>query len=81
MFYKFISRKVNNKKLSLIKLRFKTPDLKETIIKSIENILENNKIYYYKIYSIPKIIRYIKKKNLKSKELLINEFVYSLKLL
>lgn len=80
-FYKFITRKVDTKKLSLIKLRFRTPDLKESVIKSIENILENNDIYYYKVYSIPKIIKYIKKNKFKSKEMLINEFVYGLKIL
>lgn len=80
-FYKFITRKVNDKKLSLIKLRFRTPELKDVVIKSIENILENNDIYYYKVYNIPKIIRFIKKNKLKSKELLINEFVYDLKIL
>lgn len=80
-FYKFITRKVDDKKLSLIKLRFRTSDLKDVVIKSIESILENNNIYYYKVYSIPKIIKYIKKNKLKSKELLINEFVYSLKIL
>lgn len=80
-YYKYLTRKVDDKKLSLIKLRFRTPDLKDVVIKSIENILENNKIYYYKVYSIPKIIKFIKKKNLKSKELIINEFVYGLKML
>jgi len=80
-YYKFITRKVNDKKLSLIKLRFRTPELKDVVIKSIENILENNDIYYYKVYSVPKMIKYIKKNKLKSKELLINEFVYDLKIL
>ena len=80
-FYKFLTRKVDDKKLSLIKIRFRTPDLKDAVIKSIESILENNNIYYYKVYSISKIIKYIKKNKLKSKELLINEFVYDLKML
>jgi len=80
-YYKFITRKVNDKKLSLIKLRFRTPELKDIVIKSIENILENNDVYYYKVYTIPRIIKYIKKNKLKSKELLINEFVYDLKIL
>jgi len=80
-YYKFITRKINDKKLSLIKLRFRTTELKDIVIKSIENILENNDIYYYKVYSIPKILRFIKKNKLKSKELLINEFVYNLKIL
>ena len=78
-YYKFITRKVSDKKLNLIKIRFRTTDIKEIILKSIENILENNDIYYYKVYSIPRIIRYIKKKKLISKETLINEIVYNLK--
>jgi len=80
-FYNFLTRKVNDKRLSLIKLRFRTPELKDIVIKSIENILENNDIYYYKVYSVPKMIRFIKKNKLKSKEMLINEFVYDLKIL
>lgn len=78
-FYKFLTRKVNIKLLNLIKLKYKTPALKETVLKSLEEILEENKIEYYKIYSIPKILRYIKKNKLKSKNSLVTEFVYNLK--
>ena len=62
-----------------MKLKYKTPDIKETVLKAIEEILEQNNIEYYKIYSIPKIIRYIKKNKLKSKNSLVTEFVYNLK--
>ncbi|MBQ3021270.1 MAG: patatin-like phospholipase family protein [Bacilli bacterium] len=78
-FFKFLTRKVDDKLINLIKLKYHTPNINETIIKSIEDILENNKIDYYKIYSIPKIIKYIKNNNLKSNNKLVNEFVYKLK--
>ena len=79
--YKFISRKVNNNLLNLVKLKFRTPDIKELIIKSIEDILEENKVDYYKVYSVLSIIKYIKKNNYKSKHKVVTDFVYSLKLL
>lgn len=80
-FYKFLTRYVNDNLINLIKLKFKTPNEKDIVIKSIEMILKENKIEYYKIYSIPKIIKYIKKNNLKSKNSLVTEFVYKLKYL
>ena len=78
-FYKFLSRKVNENLTNLIKLKYKTPDIKDSIIKSIEEIMEDNKLEYYKIYSIQKILKYIKKNKLKSKNSLVTEFVYKLK--
>lgn len=78
-FYKFITRNVDEKLLTLIKLKYRTTSLKEIVIKSIESILEYNKIDYYEIKKIPKVIKYIKKNNLKCKNNLVNEFVYSLK--
>lgn len=78
--YKFISRKVDNNLLNLVKLKFRTPDIKELIIKSIEHILEENNIDYYKKYGIMESIRFIKNNNLKCKNKIIDDFVYSLKL-
>lgn len=78
--YKFISRKVDNNLLNLVKLKFRTPDIKELIIKSIEHILEENSIDYYKKYGIMESIRFIKNNNLKCKNKIIDDFVYSLKL-
>lgn len=78
-FYKFLSRKVNGNLINLLKLKYKTPDIKDTIIRSIEEILFDNKLEYYKVYSIPKTLRYIKKNKLKSKNSLVTEFVYELK--
>ena len=78
--YKFISRKVDNNLLNLVKLKFRTPDIKELIIKSIEHILEENSVDYYKKYGIMESIRFIKNNNLKCKNKIIDDFVYSLKL-
>ncbi len=78
--YNFISRKVSKSVLNLVKLKFRTPDIKEIILKSIEDILENNNVDYYEIYSVLKILKYIKKNNLKSKNSIVNEFVYNLKM-
>ena len=78
--YKFISRKVDNNLLNLVKLKFRTPDIKELIIKSIEHIFEENNIDYYKKYGIMESIRFIKNNNLKCKNKIIDDFVYSLKL-
>lgn len=78
--YKFISRKVDNNLLNLVKLKFRTPDIKELIIKSIEHILEENSIDYYKKYGIIESIKFIKNNNLKCKNKIIDDFVYSLKL-
>ena len=78
-FYKFLIRKEKQDLINLIKLKYKTPEEKDIVLKSIEEILEENKIYYYKIYNIPKIIKYIKKNKLKSRNSLVTEFVYNLK--
>lgn len=77
--YKFLARKTNDSLTNLIKLKYKTPNIKDAILKSIEEIMFENKIKYYKVYSIPKILRYIKKNKLKSKNSLVNDFVYQLK--
>lgn len=78
-FYKFLTRKVNSKLINLIKLKYKETDEKDIVLKAIEDILKENKIDYYDIKSIPRIIKYIKKNNLKSKNKFVTEFVYNLK--
>ena len=80
-YYKFISRKVYNNLLNLVKLKFRTHDIKKLIIKSIEDILEENNVDYYKTYNVISIINYIKKKNYKSKHKVVTDFVYGLKML
>lgn len=78
-YYQFLTRKIDNELITLIKLKYKTPDIKEAVLKSLEEILEENKIEYYKIYKVSKIIRYVKKNKLKCKNSLVTEFVYALK--
>lgn len=78
-FYKYLTRKVNSELVNLIKLKYKTPEEKDIVLKSIEEILEEEKINYYEIKNIPKTIKFIKKKKLKSKNSLVTEFVYNLK--
>lgn len=80
-FYKYLTRKIDDKLLTLLKLKFKTIDIKEIILKSIEEILDENKQEYYKVYSVPKILKYIKKNKLKCKNSLVTEFIYKLKYL
>ena len=80
-FYNLLNRKVNKQIINLIKLKFRTPDIKEMTIKAIEEVLENNKVNYYEIYSIPKIIKYIKENKLKSKNKIINDYINELKFL
>lgn len=77
--YKFLARKTNDSLTNLIKLKYKTPDIKDAILKSIEEIMNENKLEYYKVYSIPKVLKYIKKNKLKSKNSLVTDFVYQLK--
>lgn len=77
-FFDFLVRKVDDKILTLVKLKYKSTDIKEVCLKAIEEILEENKVYYYKIYKIPSIIKYIKKNNLKSSNHIVNEFIYSI---
>lgn len=78
-FYQFLTRKIDEKLITLLKLKYKTSEIKEVVLKSIEEILEQNKIEYYKVYSIPKIVKFIKKNKLNSKNSLVTEFVYNLK--
>lgn len=76
--YNLLLINVDKKLINLLKIKYRTLNEKEIIIKSIEEILDYNSINYYKVYKIKKIIKYIKKNNLKSKNSLINNFVYSL---
>ena len=78
-YYKFLTRKIDEKLITLLKLKYKTTEIKEVILKTIEEILEDNNIDYYQIYKIPKIIKYIKKNKLKTKNSLVTDFVYNLK--
>ena len=78
IFINLLLRNVNKNIKELIKMTYKTDSIKVALIKSIEEILEDNEVDYYKIYSIPKIIKYIKKNNLKSHNPIINDFIYKI---
>ena len=60
-FYKFISRKINERELRRIKTFFHVNDLKSAIIKSVEYVLEKEHHDYYHIRDIKRSIKYIKK--------------------
>ncbi len=78
-YYNFITRNIDKKLIDLLKVKFLKKDIKDIVLKSIEEILNHNKIDYYKVYKIPKIIKYIKKNNLKCNDIFVNDFVYNLK--
>lgn len=69
-YYKWISRKIEKKRMRRIKNFFHVQTEKEAIIKSMEYIMEKEKIYYYQIYKVPKVLRFLKKHYKK------NHFVY-----
>ncbi len=65
-YYKFLNKKVNYKLYKRVSLFFKTDNYKDTTIKALEYIMEEQNINYYKIYKISDIIRKLKK-NTKNK--------------
>ena len=69
-YYKFLNRNVRDKLYQRVKRFLRTDTYKETTIKAIEYIMEEEKINYYKIYKIESIIRKIKK------ECSDNNFIY-----
>jgi len=78
-YYNWISRKIDLRKYRRVQNFFHTHSKKETIIKAVEYIMEKEKVYYYQIYHMPKII-YLLKKNYK-KNHFIYDFVRELKFL
>ncbi len=69
-YYDHICRHVTDSQMRRIKNFFHVKSNKEAIIKSLEYVMEKEKINYYDIYKIPKVIRSIKKYYKK------NHFVY-----
>lgn len=65
-YFEWIARRIESKRLRRIKNFFHAETTKEAIIKSLEYIMEKERIYYYQIYKVPKVIRYIKKHYKKS---------------
>ncbi len=64
-YYEFISRKVDKKLMKRVMSFFKTVDVKDTIIKSLEYIMDKEHIDYYDIYTSRKIISKYRKNNSK----------------
>jgi NTE family protein len=65
-YFEWISRNMDDRKKRRVKNFFHTKSDKETIIKALEYIMEKEKIYYYQIYHLPKVIHYVKKHYKKS---------------
>ena len=60
-YFNWIIRNIDERKIRRVQNFFHAKTNKETIIKSMEYIMEKEKIYYYQIYKIPKMIHYLKK--------------------
>ena len=69
-YFDWIIRSVDERKLRRVKNFFHTKNNKDTIIKALEYIMEKEKIYYYQIYKLPKVLHFVKKHYKK------NHFVY-----
>lgn len=69
-YYNWITRKIDDRKLKRVENFFRTKNRKTAVIKAMEYIMEKEKIYYYQIYQVPKVIRYLKKNYKK------NHFIY-----
>ena len=69
-YYQHLNRKISSNEYQRIKNFFKAKDEKETIIKSLEYIMEKEQYNYYQIYKIRPLIKEIKRKNK-------NHFIYN----
>lgn len=78
-YFKFITRKIEERNYRRVKNFFRTKSIRETVIKAIEYVMEKEKIYYYQIYNVRKVIAYLKKAN--KKQHFVYDFVGSLKFL
>lgn len=64
-YYRKLNRKVNEKTYKRVKDFFKSDSYKDTTIRAMEYIMEHESINYYKIYNFRKILRFVKKKEVK----------------
>lgn len=78
LLYNRLVRKVDKDLLKKVSRYFKVKDTKELIIKSIEYIMMKENVNYYNIYSVRKVINYVKKKT--SNKHFVYDFVKSLKI-
>ncbi|MCI8575325.1 MAG: patatin-like phospholipase family protein [Bacilli bacterium] len=65
-YFEWIARNVEERKKRRVKNFFHTKSDKETVIKALEYIMTKEKIYYYQIYKLPKVLHYVKKHYKKS---------------
>lgn len=77
--YKFLTRKVSKDKLNRIMGFFNAKTEKDAIIKSLEYVMQREKIDYYEIYNPFQILKKIKKET--KSEHFVYEFLYYLKFL
>lgn len=78
-YFNWIIRKIDERKIRRVKNFFRVKTNKAAIIKSLEYIMEKEKIYYYQIYRLPKVLHYVKKHYKKSH--FIYDFIGELKFL
>ena len=78
-YYNWIVRKMEDRQYRRVQNFFRTKTKKETIIKALEYVMEKEKIYYYQIYRVPKIIKNIQKNHKKTH--FIYDFIGELKFL
>ena len=60
-YFNWIIRKIDERKIRRVKNFFRVKTNKAAIIKSLEYIMEKEKIYYYQIYRLPKVLHFVKK--------------------
>lgn len=78
-FYFVNANVVSETTLDILKLKFNTDNMKEILYLSIEEILFYNKLEVLKLYEINKILKFIKKNNLKCRSSVINDFIKNVK--
>lgn len=71
MFYKFVLKNINKRELRRVKNFFFAKTDKQAIIYAVEYVMQKEKIDYYKIYNIRRMIKIIKRKYKK------DNFVYN----
>lgn len=74
-FYFVNAKKVSQKTLGVIKLKFKSEDYRELLYLCLEEILLYNKMEFLKLYEINKLLKYVKNNNLKCRSSIVNDFI------
>lgn len=79
LFYKKLVKNINKREMRRVKNFFFAKSDKEAVIYAVEYVLQKQKIEYYKIYNIKKMIKQIKRKY--DKDNFVYDFVRNLKVL